>query len=125
MDYIPTVYMILAYVAWLAISVARYISLRRVIARLKKIYMPQWLDMGSPEPKFFSRFSDYTTWRPTSMPATTQYTELSMWLDQRDYKRLNDVEITANADRYRLLSKVQLAPSRFARLSIFDSWLIE
>jgi hypothetical protein len=108
-DYIPTVYVILTGAAFLATSVARYLSLRRVITRLKQINMPQWLDMGSPEPTFFSKFSDYSTWRPTSsvVPAT-QYTELSMWLNQRDYERLNDVEITVNADRYRLLSNVQL-----------------
>jgi hypothetical protein len=109
-DYIPTVYLILAGAAFFATSVARYLSLRRLITRLKQINMPQWLDMGSPEPIFFSKFRDYSTWRPTSsvVPAT-QYTELSTWLDQRDYERLNDAEITVNADRYRLLSKVQLA----------------
>lgn len=114
-DYIPAFYLILAGVAFLATGIARYISLRRVITRLKQIDMPQWLGMGSPEPIFFSRFRDYTTWRPTGLgvPAT-QYTELSMWLDQRDYERLNDTEITVNADRYKLLSRVQFAISILA-----------
>lgn len=107
MNYAPTVYVILA-VAFLALSVARHVSLRRVVTRLKQINMSKWVEMGSPEPTFFSRFRDYTTWQPTNLRVpTTVYTEFSMWLGERDYERLNDVEITVNAQRYRLIGNVQ------------------
>jgi hypothetical protein len=109
MNYIPTTYMILGGLAYLIMYVAMQISLRRVVARLKQIDMVLWLAMGSPEPTYFTRFRDYTNSWPVNLgvPAT-EYTELSMWLDQRCYERLNDVEITANADRYKLFRKVQL-----------------
>jgi len=107
--YIPTVYVILVGVAFIATNVARYFSLRRVIRRLKQVNMPQWFEMGSPEPTFFSRFSDYSTWQPRSFGVPATHTELAMWLDQRDYERLHDVEITVNARRYRLLGNVQFA----------------
>jgi len=107
MNYVPAVYVILA-VAFLALSVARHVSLRRVVARLKQINMSKWVEIGSPEPTFFSRFRDYTTWQPTNLRIpTTVCTEFSVWLGERDYERLNDVEITVNAKRYRLIGNVQ------------------
>lgn len=109
-NYIPTVYVILVAVAMLATSVARYVSLRRVVTRLKQINISKWTEMGRPEPTFFSQFSDYTTWQPKNLRIpNTVHTELSTWLSERDYKRLNDVEIDVNANRYRLLSNVQFA----------------
>jgi hypothetical protein len=111
MNYVPAVYVILA-VAFLALSGARYVSLRRLVTRLKQINMSKWVEMGSPEPTFFSRFSDYTTWQPTNLRVPTMvHTEFSMWLGNRDYERLNDVEITLNARRYRLIGNVQLVIS--------------
>ncbi|MBD8873129.1 hypothetical protein [Rhodanobacter sp. DHB23] len=108
----PTVYVILAAATLFITSAARYISLRRVVTRLKQINMSKWVEMGSPEPTFFSRFSDYTTWQPTNLRAPDAlHTELSMWLTERDYERLHDVEITLNANRYRLLGNLQLAIS--------------
>ena len=110
-DYIPIAYVILAGMAFLITYVAMQISLRRVVRRLKKIDMPLWLAMGSPEPTYFTRFRDYTTSRPINLgvPPPTEYSELSIWLTQRSYKHLNDVEITVNADRYKLLRNVQFA----------------
>jgi hypothetical protein len=111
MNYVPAVYVILA-VAFLALSVARYVSLRRVVTRLKQVNMSKWVEMGSPEPIFFSRFRDYTTWQPTNLRVPTAvHTEFSMWLGERDYERLNDVEINVNAQRYRLMGIVQFAIS--------------
>jgi len=34
-----------------------------------------------------------------------------MWLGERDYEHLNDVEITVNAQRYRLIGNVQFVIS--------------
>ena len=110
MDHIPTAYMILVGVAYLITYVAMQISLRRVVTRLKQIDMPLWLAMGSPKPTYFTRLRDYTTSRPINLGVPpTEYSELSMWLAQRGYKQLNDVEITVNSDRYRLLRNVQFA----------------
>lgn len=110
MNDIPTVYIIVGGLALLAASVARYVSLRRVITRLKQIDMSQWVVMGSPEPTFFSRFRDYRTWRPPGLELPiSQYSELSLWLDQRVYESLNDVELTADAKRYRLMNNLQSA----------------
>ena len=110
-DYIPTVYIILAGAAFLITYVAIQISLRRVVARLKQIDMPLWLAMGSPEPTYFTRFRDYATSRPINLDVRppTEYSELSMWLSQRGYKHLHDVGLTINADRYMFLRKVQFA----------------
>ena len=110
-DYIPTSFVILAGVAFLITYIAMQISLRRVVRRLKQINMPLWLAMGSPEPTYFTRFRDYTTSRPINLvaPPPTEYSELSIWLAQRSYERMNDVEITVNADRYKLLRNVQFA----------------
>lgn len=102
------VYIYLGGMILFATSVARYICLTRLVKRLKKIDMRQWVCMGSPEPTFFSRFRDYTTWRPPGLEVpVTQYSELSIWLDQREYKHLNDIEITEYANRYRLLDSLQ------------------
>jgi hypothetical protein len=77
--------------------------------------MSKWVEMGSPEPTFFSQFSDYTTWQPTNlrMP-TTVHTELSMWLGERDYERLRDAKINASANSYRLLGNLQFAVGTIA-----------
>ena len=110
MNYVPAVYVILLAVAMLAASVARHISLRRVVTRLKQINISKWVEMGSPEPTFFSQFRDYTTWQPANLrtPAAVQ-TEFSMWLGERDYERLRDAKITASANQYRLLGDLQFA----------------
>ena len=111
MNYISAVYVVLA-ITFLALSVARYVSLRRVVTRLKQINISTWVEMGSPEPTFFSRFRDYTTWQPTNLRAPTAVdTEFSAWLGERDYERLNDIEITVNAKRYRLIGNVQFVIS--------------
>ncbi|MEO6926314.1 MAG: hypothetical protein ABI129_06550 [Rhodanobacter sp.] len=109
-DHIPTVYVILAGVAYLITYVATQISLRRVVARLKQVDMLLWLAMGSPTPTYFTRVQAYTTAKPLNPGvATTAYIELSVWLNQRGYGRLNDAELTVSADRYRLLRNVQIA----------------
>lgn len=120
-DYIPTSIFIFAGVAFLITSVAMQISLRRVVRRLKQVDMPLWLAMGSPEPTYFARFRDYTTSRPLNLvaPPPSEYSELSIWLAQRSYRRMNDAEITANADRYKLLRNVQFAVSAFAVCAYF------
>lgn len=110
MNRTPAVHVILLAAVYFVASVARHISLRRVVARLKQIDMPKWVEMGSPEPTFFSRFSDYITLQPTNLRALDAlHAELSAWLAERDYERLHDVEITLNANRYRLLGNLQLA----------------
>jgi hypothetical protein len=107
-EHIPTFYICFGSVILLATSVARYIYLTRLIKRLKQIDMPQWVCMGSPEATFFSRFRNYTTWRPPGLEVpVTQYSELSLWLDQGEDKSLHDVEITEYASRYRLLGILQ------------------
>ena len=108
-DYIPTSFVILVGAAFLITYVAMQVSLRRVVRRLKQVDMPLWLAMGSPEPTYLTRFRSYTTSRPINIgvPPATEYSELSVWLAERSYVRLNDVEITVNADRYRLLRNVQ------------------
>jgi hypothetical protein len=109
-NYVPAVYVILLAIAMLATSVARHISLRRVVTRLKQVNMSKWVEMGSPEPTFFSQFRDYTTWQPTNLRVpTTVHTELSMWLAERDYERLRDAEITASANQYKKLGNLQFA----------------
>lgn len=115
-DHIPTSFIILAGAAFLITYVAMQISLRRVVRRLKKVDMPLSLAMGSPEPTCLTRFRDYTTSRPKNLvaPPPTEYSELSIWLAQRSYVRMNDVEITVNADRYKLLRNVQFAIGAFA-----------
>jgi hypothetical protein len=90
--------------------IAMQISLRSLVGRLKQIDMALWVAMGSPTPTYFTRFRDYTTSRPLGFKTPdTEYSDLSMWLDQRSYEHLNDAKITTNAIRYGLLRKVQLA----------------
>jgi len=107
-NHLQDVYVIIGVVVLMASNVAKYILLRRVITRLKQVDMSQWVVMGSPEPTFFSRFRDYRTWRPLGLEVPiSQYSELSMWLDQRVYESLNDFDLTANAKRYKVLSSLQ------------------
>lgn len=106
MDYL----LILMGVVLLIAYIAMQIILRRLIGRLKQVDMLLWVGMGSPTPTYFTRFRDYTTSRPLgSKTPSTEYSDLSMWLDQRSYEHLNDAEITTNANRYRLLRTVQFA----------------
>ena len=102
--------LILIGVVLLITYIAMQISLRSLVGRLKQIDMALWVAMGSPTPTYFTRFMDYTTSRPLGFntPAT-EYSDLSIWLDQRSYEHLNDSKITTNAIRYRLLREVQLA----------------
>ena len=115
-DDMPTSFFILAGAALLITYVAMQISLRRVVRRLKQVDTPLWIAMGSPEPTYFTRFRDYTTSRPINVvaPPATEYSELSIWLDQRSYERMNDVEITVNAGRYKRLRNVRIAICVFA-----------
>lgn len=98
-------------VAYVIIYVAKQIRLRRLIARLKQVDVVLWVAMGEPQATYFSRFRDYTTSRPINLPVAppTEYSELSIWLSQRCYLRINDVELTANAERYRKMGSVQFA----------------
>jgi len=109
-DYMTTVYVSLAVALFLLTDIARHISLKQVTIRLKQAHMAQWIEMGSPEPTFFRRFSEYTTSRPANLallPAT-ENTELSLWLSRRAYEHLSDSELAVSAERYRLLVKVRL-----------------
>jgi hypothetical protein len=110
-DYMPAVCISVATAAFLVTDIAKYISLKRVTTRLRQAHMPQWIEMGSPEPTFFRRYSAYTTSRPVGLAVlpATEHTELSMWLRRRVYENLRDLDLTASAERYRLLVKVQLA----------------
>jgi hypothetical protein len=89
-------------------AVTKSISLRRIISRLKKIDMALWVEMGSPKPTFFTKYSDYATFRPPNIAVVpSEYSELSLWLKQRTYERKKDDEISANAKRYKLLGNMQ------------------
>ena len=110
MDYI----LILMGVVFLITYIAKQISLRCLVGRLKQVDRLLWVAMGSPTPTYFTRLRDYTTSRPLGCNTPdTEYSDLSMWLAQRSYEHLNDTQITTNAIRYRLLRKVQLAVCAF------------
>jgi hypothetical protein len=100
------------FVAFFTISVARHLSLRELIGRLKELDMLQWETLGCPEVTFFRRFSDYVETTPAaSRPGTlaSQYTDLSLWLSTRQYEHFKDATITRAADHYRVLGSAQLA----------------
>lgn len=119
MDY-TTFFVIFLGAALLATSLAKYIRLSRVIKRLKQLDTPQWVCMGSPEATFFSKYRDYTTWRSPELAAvpTSKYSELSLWLSQREYESLNDDQLTVNANRYRQLGNLQSAICAIALCAI-------
>ena len=111
-DQISAAYIIVAGAAYLLVSVARHICLRRHVNRLKHIDLVRWIGMGSPEPTFFRRYSEYVTTRPAQSAGTvplTAYNDLSIWLKQRGFDHLSDAEISRNAERYRILGRVQFA----------------
>jgi hypothetical protein len=96
-------------VLWLVLSIAKHLSLRRVVSRLREIDNAQWLSMNSPQPTYFRRSSDYVNTSPTfelGRTIPTEYTELSMWLDSCRYEKLNDATIIQAATRYKWLNKV-------------------
>jgi hypothetical protein len=100
--------------SWLAISIAKHLSLKRVVARVKELDPVRWLNMGCPEPTLFRRFSDYVQTSPVAsraMVTPTEFTDLSQWLDSRHYEQVNDPTLSAAAARYKLLSNVQFAAS--------------
>lgn len=84
------------------------LSLRRLIQRLKQIDADLWVAMGSPAPTYFTKFRNYTTSRPAGFNTPpTEYSDLSMWLDQRCCERLRDTELSRNAVLYRRAGQVQ------------------
>jgi hypothetical protein len=94
---------------YFSMAVAKHISLRRIISRLKEIDMALWVEMGSPKPTFFTKYSDYATFRPPNLAVVpSEYSELSLWLKQRTYERKKDDQISANAKRYKLLGNLQI-----------------
>jgi hypothetical protein len=94
---------------YLALGLAKQISLKRLINRLKQVDMLSWIEMGSPQPAYFSRVRDYRTSSPNPFAAPTESTDLSMWIKRRAYERLSDTELATNARRYRLFGNIQSA----------------
>ena len=100
--------------SWLTVSIAKHLSLKRVIAKVKEIDPVRWLNMGCPEPTLLRRWSDYVQTSPAAsreMVPPTEFTDLSQWLDSRHYEKLNDAILSRAAARYRLLSNVQVSVS--------------
>jgi hypothetical protein len=91
--YIYTVGILMGIPILLLINFVQYIVLKRVGRRLKQIDILTWLELGSPEPKFFRR-------------GDTGANVLSNWIDQRGYEHQNDGDLTSYVMQYKLLNSV-------------------
>ena len=93
-----------AFALILVIGVDTFVTLRRIVVRLKSEHHVLWLRLGSPE-----AFTSLMATRADFAASLAGRTTLTLWLSRGEYLDLNDPIITKLARRRKLAQRAAIA----------------
>jgi hypothetical protein len=84
----------------IAFFVDKFVTLRRIVARLKSEHRGLWVSLGCPE-----AFTSLLSSRGDFYMKASNRTSLTLWLSRGDYRELNDPIITKLAGHMKFIRR--------------------